>query len=128
MSGAPWSNLMNSVQQTIQKIKQLDNGRNNMRISIIKFASSANLYCENYLPNQINTSIPFGNGGTNFDPPFNMAASLATKYIQQSTISFIFMTDGGALYPTNGIQTIKRLQSSNPNKLFYYGIEFGGKQ
>ena len=34
------------------------------------------------------------------------------------------MTDGGASYPSNGIQALKRLQTSNPNKLKYAGIEF----
>lgn len=100
MSGTPWSNLLSSLRQTIDKIKAKDNGKNNLKISIIKFACNATLYCENYLPDQINTNIPFNDGGTNFDPPFNMAATLAARYIQQSSVVFICMTDGGALYPT----------------------------
>ena len=66
--------------------------------------------------------MPFRSGGTDFDPPFNMAANLATKYINNSIVIFIFMTDGGANYPTNGIAAMKRLQSTYPNKLKYAGI------
>ena len=52
-----------------------------------------------------------------------MAAGLATKYIQNATIVFIFMTDGGASLPSNGIKIMKDLQTRYPNKLKYAGIQ-----
>jgi hypothetical protein len=51
--------------------------------------------------------LSFRGGGTVFDPPFIEAARLAKKYIDQSIIVFIFMTDGGASFPTNGIKALK---------------------
>ena len=66
--------------------------------------------------------MPFSSGGTEFGPPFNMAASLAEKYIANSIVVFIFMTDGGAGLPTNGIAALKKLQTKNPNQLKYAGI------
>ncbi len=115
------------MRQTIEKIKTKDNGKNRLKISIIKFATTATLYCENLSPDQINQNIPFSSGGTNFDPPFNMAASLAAKYIQESAVVFICMADGETSYPTEGIRALKKLQADNPEKLYYAGIEFGGK-
>jgi uncharacterized protein YegL len=96
MQGSRWNNLLSSLRQTIEKIKTKDNGKNRLKISIIKFNHTATLYCENLSPDQINPNIPFSSGGTCFGPPFNMAASLAAKYIQESAVVFIFMTDGGA--------------------------------
>jgi uncharacterized protein YegL len=112
MSGSRWNNLLSSLRQTIEKIKTKDNGKNRLKISIIKFADTATLYCENLSPDQINQNIPFSSGGTNFDPPFNMAASLAAKYIQESAVVFICMTDG-ASYPTQGVRALKKLQTDN---------------
>ena len=66
--------------------------------------------------------MPFRSGGTDFDPPFNMAAGLASKYIESSIVVFIFMTDGGANYPAAGISALKKLQNTYPNKLKYAGI------
>ena len=93
-----------------------------LKISIIKFDTSASIYCENQSPAQVNTNMPCRGGGTDFDPPFNLAASLASNYITSSIVVFIFMTDGGAGYPTNGIAALKRLQIAHPNKLKYAGI------
>lgn len=45
MSGQPWRDLMNSVSTTIDKIEQIANGQDNLRISIIKFAHYPTLYC-----------------------------------------------------------------------------------
>jgi hypothetical protein len=98
---------LSSLRQTIEKIKTKDNGKNRLKISIIKFADTATLS-----PDQINQNIPFSSGGTNFDPPFNMAASLAAKYIQESAVVFICMTDG-ASYPTQGVRALKKLQTDN---------------
>ncbi len=53
-----------------------------------------------------------------------MAATIATKYISQATVVFIFMTDGGASYPSAGIQSLKKLQTSFIDRLKYAGIEF----
>ena len=53
-----------------------------------------------------------------------MAAQIAGSYITNSTVVFIFMTDGGASYPSNGIQALRNLQSRYPNKMKYAGIEF----
>ena len=122
MGGSSWNQLLASLKETIEKIKAKDQNRNMLKVSIIKFASSATLYCENLNPTQVNTNVPFKSGGTNFDPPFNMAASLATKYIVNSIVVFIFMTDGGAGLPTNGIAALKKLQTTYPNKLKYAGI------
>ncbi len=45
MSGTPWTNLLNSFKQTIEKIKKMDAGTNKLKVSVIKFASSATLVC-----------------------------------------------------------------------------------
>ena len=99
-----------------------------LKISIIKFDSSAQIVCENYNPSQVNPNLSFRGGGTDFDPPFNEAARIARKYIDNSIIVFIFMTDGGASYPTNGVQALKSLQMVHPNKLHYSGIQFNCNQ
>ena len=95
-----------------------------LKISIIKSNRSTQIVCENYNPSQVNPNLNFRGGGTDFDPPFNEAARIARKYIDNSIIMFIFMTDGGANYPTNGIQALKSLQMTHPNKLHYAGIQF----
>ena len=53
-----------------------------------------------------------------------MAAGIATNYIANSTVVFIFMTDGGASYPSAGIKALKDLMVKHPNKFKYAGIEF----
>jgi hypothetical protein len=53
-----------------------------------------------------------------------MAANLAQKYITNSIVLFIFMTDGGSSYPTAGVQKLRNIQANNPNKFKYAGIEF----
>lgn len=88
----------------------------------MKFDTGVNVVCENSSPSQISTNMSCLGGGTYFDPPFEMAAKLATKYIEKAIVVFIFMTDGGAGYPFNGIQSLKRLQQAYPNKLKYAGI------
>ena len=55
-----------------------------------------------------------------------LAADLALKYIDNSIVVFIFMTDGCAGYPSNSIQKMKNLQANYQDKLFYAGIQFGG--
>jgi len=125
MSGSPWSKLLMSMKSTIEKIASMDAGKNLLRVSLIKFDDTASIIHDNYAPGQVNTNLPCRGGGTIFDPPFNLAASLAAKYISTATIVFIFMTDGGASYPSTGIQALKQLQKSYPNKLKYVGIEFG---
>jgi len=35
-------------------------------------------------------------GDTRFNPPFLLAAQIATKYIDKAIVVFIFMTDGEA--------------------------------
>lgn len=47
MSGTRWTNLMRSLSETVNKIRQNDKNKNILKISIIKFASNATLYCEN---------------------------------------------------------------------------------
>lgn len=122
MSGTPWSNLIVSLREAVNKIQQNDKNRDIMRISIIKFGSLANLYCENASCNQVNLNLPYGGGGTDFDSPFNMAAQLAARYINNSIIVFVFMTDGESGYPNSGVQALKILQRDNPNRLQYAGI------
>lgn len=73
-------------------------------------------------PALVNTRPCFSSGGTDFDPPFDMAADIAQRYINNSIILFIFMTDGGSSYPSRGIQRLRSLQSSYPNKFKYAGI------
>ena len=80
------------------------------------------MVCEDYNPSQVNPNLSFRGGGTDFDPPFNEAARIAQKYIDKSIIVFIFMTDGGANLPTKGIQALKSLQMTHPDKLHYSGI------
>jgi Mg-chelatase subunit ChlD len=73
----------------------MDNGRNLIKISIIKFDTNATLVCENILPTQYSSlDITFSGGGTDFEPVFKLAAQISNKYIKQAKIIFIFMTDG----------------------------------
>ena len=51
-----------------------------------------------------------------------MAVSLVKKYIEESIVVFIFMTDGGADYPINGVIALNKLQKKHPNKFKYAGI------
>ena len=80
------------------------------------------MVCENYNPSQVNPNLSFRGGLTDFDPPFNEAARIARKYIDKSKIVFIFMTDGDANYPWSGVQALKSLQMTHPDKLYYSGI------
>ena len=68
-------------------------------------------------------NIPYNGGGTNFEYPFLMAAEMAEKYIEDSFIVFIFMTDGSAVFPVKGTTALKKLQSDHPKKFYYIGIE-----
>ena len=52
----------------------------------------------------INLDLPYKSGGTNFEPPFSLAAELSARYINNFETVFIFMTDGQASYPEQGIQ------------------------
>jgi hypothetical protein len=88
----------------------------------MKFNTSVNVVCEDYSAGQINMNMSCQGGNTSFDPPFEMAAKMAAKYIDKAAVVFIFMTNGGANYPFNGIQSLKKLQQTYPNKLKYAGI------
>jgi len=74
------------------------------------------------VPSSVSKPHYYQGGGTNFDPPFDMAANLAQKYISNSIILFIFMTDGGSSYPVSGVQKLRSLQANNPNRFKYAGI------
>ena len=51
-----------------------------------------------------------------------MAAQIASQFIENETIAFIFMTDGGAKFPATGIKALKEIQQKHPKKLHYAGI------
>lgn len=103
MRGERWANLLTSFRETINKLKEQDAGRKDNKVSLIKFESNARMVCENQSPDQIDTNLECKGGGTEFDPPFIMAADIATKYIEHATVIFIFMTDGCGSYPKKGM-------------------------
>lgn len=76
------------------------------------------------MPSKVNLDIKQSGGLTSFDPPFNLAAKIASKYITNATVVFIFMTDEWADSPLEGIKAMKNLQTNYPDKLLYRGIEF----
>ena len=76
---------------------------------------------------QINTIMSCKGGGTDFDEAFKLAAQITEKYIANSLVVFIFMTDGGASYPSKGIAALQKLQKFYPNKLKYAGIQLNCK-
>ena len=80
--------------------------------------------CENTDPASVNTHPAYRGGGTNFNEPFEMAATIAERYIDKAIVLFIFMTDGGARYPASGMNSLRKLQADHPGKLRYSGIEF----
>ena len=49
------------------------------------------------------------------------------KYVNDSMIVFIFMTDGEDRLPISQINQIKQLRASSKNKIHYCGIEFQNK-
>ena len=101
-----WSGLMSSFDQTMQTIKNIYQQTNKAKISIMGFDDHLNLTCENMNPDSI-TKPSYTGGGTDFDNPFNKTVELARRYINNSTVVFIFMTDGQASYPTKGIDDLK---------------------
>jgi hypothetical protein len=100
MIGTPWNNLIQSLKETMEKIKAKDANKNKTKVSLMVFNSNLSMICENEIPSKVNTNPPFKGGGTNFALPFSKAAEIAGKYISNSVIVFIFMTDGGASYPS----------------------------
>jgi hypothetical protein len=63
-------------------------------------------------------------GGNNFVDTFGKAYNLMTKYVGSAKIKYIFMTDGGSMYPSDQVANIKKLKASYAGKIEYYGIEF----
>jgi hypothetical protein len=69
------------------------------------FSGEAVVTDENKPPELIDTNkLIMSNGKTNFNPPFKKTAELAHRYIDRYNIVFLFMTDGDAKYPTEGIK------------------------
>lgn len=64
------------------------------------FNNTSRLFQENATPNSTSLKIPFVSGGTDFSNAFSMAYKLMAKYVVNQKIRFIFMTDGGAPYPS----------------------------
>jgi hypothetical protein len=57
---------LGSLEQTLEKIIEKDKGRNKVKISLIKFASKADLVYENIHPREVHLNIKPNGGGTNF--------------------------------------------------------------
>lgn len=113
---------MASFSQTINKLIFKNVGQHNIKVSVIKFHSTASVIYENCCPHKITKNLGYSGGGTNFDPPFIEAASIAARYINDAVIVFIFMTDGEAPYPTKGMEAFKKLKAKYGNRLKYSGI------
>lgn len=104
MGGSPWKDLIKALDQIIVKINKLSKNGIEVYVTIINFGSHARIIYNRVKPDQINAfSIPFANTGTDFEAAFRQAYDVANKYIHQEAIVFIFMTDGGASYPSNSI-------------------------
>ena len=70
------------------------------------------------------SSLQDPNGGTDLNPPLNMARDLMEKYNDQyDCISLVMMSYGEAPYPSNGIENIKK--SPAIKKLKFKSIAYG---
>lgn len=69
--------MLVSFKQAIDKLKKMDSGANNIKVSAIKFAATANIIHENCSPHIIYTDLYCIGGGMNLDDPLNMAAKIA---------------------------------------------------
>ena len=71
------------------------------------------------------SSLQDPNGGTDFNPPLNMARCLMEKYFDHFDSFFLVMiASGEASYPSNGIENLKK--SPAKIKLKFKSIAFGG--
>ena len=65
------------------------------------------------------------NGGTDFNPPLNLARGLMEKYHDHyDSFVFVMMSDGESGYPSTGVESIKK--SPAKNKLKFKSIAYGG--
>ena len=104
MGGSRWNDLIKALNQIIVKINKLSKNGIEVHVTIINFESRARIIYNRAKPDQINAyNIPYGDGGTDFEAAFRQAYDVANSYIHQETIIFIFMTDGGASYPSKSI-------------------------
>jgi hypothetical protein len=63
-------------------------------------------------------------GTTDFNPPLNMAKGLIDKYEKSfDTFVLVMMSDGGASYPSEGVENIKK--SVGKGKIAFKSIAFG---
>lgn len=122
MGGRPWQDLMKAFSETLNKINKFaKNG--NVYISVINFESNYRIIYERQEASKIDIGkIVYKSGGTYFEPVFNAAYSIASKTINKEMIIFIFMTDGYAEYPTNGINNFTQMMNQYPKKFVYQGI------
>jgi uncharacterized protein with von Willebrand factor type A (vWA) domain len=70
-------------------------------------------------------SLKNPDGGTNFNPPLNMAKGLLEKYHETfESFVLVMMSDGEAGYPSIGVENIKK--SPVKSKLKFKSISYGG--
>lgn len=86
-----WNDLLVSFKQAIDKLKKMDGGANNIKVSAIKFAATASIIHENCSPHVIYTGLYCIGGGMNLDDPLIMVANIAQKYISQATVILVLM-------------------------------------
>ena len=97
-----WPQLIKTTNQIIPTIKTIPNYENNVKISVLTLSNDCKIHQENVSPNTVNfNSIKPRFGGTNFSSAFQTAYTLMTKYINDSMIVFIFLTDGESSLPKN---------------------------
>ena len=120
-----WRNLTSAVSQFVASIEKNIILKNNSKVSIITYNSVAKLEIEAEVPSQsILSSLLEPDGGTNFNPPLNLAKDLMVKH-QGNFDSFVLvmMSDGEAAYPSVGVDSIKR--SPAKSKLKFKSIAYG---
>ncbi len=119
-----WIDLMTAFTTSIELIKGLPQAQSFIKISILLEGSTCSIYQENVTPSSVNLNIKPRYQGNNFADTFEKAYNLMTKYVNESKIKFVFMTDGGAIYPLAQVNQIKVLKNAYPDKIQYFGIEF----
>jgi hypothetical protein len=126
MGGQRWNDLMTAYKKAITEFINSP-AKSKIRVTLMLFDSSCRIIQESVLPDSVNMSPPFGGGGTAYTPVFQNFLNMSKKYLvdKSSTIKLVFMTDGGAEYPTAPLQQLKLLQLQEPGRIDFYSVEFG---
>lgn len=123
MSGQPYEELRQAYRQYIQR-RLYDQGVGD-RVSVVLFASRAQVLYENLPIENVSQELPYRSGGTAFSPAMDRACDLIGRcYQPANSIHMIFMTDGGASDAGNAAATLQRT-CTRYQRLKFTGLAVG---